>query len=65
MMIQTVQRGVLYSSEDHLVYRSLDQGRDWQFVCRLEFRQHRPLALAKDLLLRNGLVRAQIGRAHV
>lgn len=57
-MIQTVQRGVLYSSEDHLVYRSLDQGRDWQFVCRLEFRQHRPLALAKDLLLRNGLVRA-------
>jgi hypothetical protein len=56
-MIQYVRNGVIFASEDHFVYKSLDHGMSWETVCRLETRDTSFSGRTKDTILRNGIVR--------
>ncbi|MGI6656369.1 MAG: hypothetical protein ACOX5Z_06030 [Desulfobulbus sp.] len=57
LLIQYEADGILYGSEDHLVWQSTDQGKTWQEIFRLPSARPGMLGLMKDRLLRSALVR--------
>ena len=57
LIVQAVVNGVIYGTEDHLVWASHDQGRTWREVCRLYPADNSLPGLLKDYVLRSPLVR--------
>lgn len=57
MMVQFIRNGIIYSSEDHFVFKSGDGGRIWQKVCEIRPRERTLIWKARNLLLRSALVR--------
>lgn len=57
LIIQYIKDGVWYGTEDHIVWSSIDHGATWRKVCQLQPNGQSVLAIVKDKLLRNGIVR--------
>lgn len=57
LMVQYARKGVIYASEDHIVFTSNDNGATWSKVCSIENRHKSILGQAKNFILRGGIVR--------
>lgn len=57
LMVQYARRGIIYASEDHLIFASSDRGATWNKVCALENRHTSLVGQAKNVILRSGIVR--------
>lgn len=52
LIIQYIRKKVIYASEDHLVFKSLDNGFSWEKVCKLEMKDKSLTGRLKDVVLR-------------
>jgi hypothetical protein len=57
LLIQCIRKKEIYASEDHWVFKSVNQGLTWEKVCRLEPAGKNHIRLAKDLILRMDWIR--------
>ncbi len=57
LMIQFVRGSELYATEDHIVWKSTDNGNTWKQVCRLEPLRNNLFSIMKDSALRSYFIR--------
>jgi hypothetical protein len=57
LMAQYYRDGAIYATEDHWVFRSVDNGCSWERMCKLERRDRHMCGAIKDRLLRSDAVR--------
>lgn len=57
LLVQYAIENQLYASEDHLVWKSIDDGKNWQEVCRIPPCKKNLISEYKDRFLRSYLVR--------
>jgi len=58
LVLQYVVNGVLYGTDDHLVWESRDKGETWKKVCQLQPTGKSYFEIIKDKILRSRMVRA-------
>jgi hypothetical protein len=56
-MIQYVRNGIFYASDDHWVLRSSDNGDTWDYICKIDIREHTLKNAFKDFILRSKFAR--------
>ncbi len=58
LIIQCVQpHDILYGTEDHIIWKSLDSGKNWKKICVLQPATSSVAGRIKDKILRNGVLR--------
>ena len=55
--VQYIRNGVIYSSEDHIVWESHDNGKNWNKVCQLPISGEKIVNFFKDKILRSAVIR--------